>query len=49
VLVPKRRADIAAVIGAALAAKAAGLGHRRIAAGRGGRRRRRAIFGSLRR
>ena len=34
-LVLARRADAAGVIGAALAAKAAGLGHRRIAAGLG--------------
>lgn len=35
VLVLARRADVAVVIGAALAAKAAGVGHRRIAAGLG--------------
>jgi hypothetical protein len=35
VLVLVRRADVAAVIGSALAAKAAGAGHRRIAAGLG--------------
>jgi hypothetical protein len=35
VVVLARRADVAAVIGSALAAKAAGVGHRRIAAGLG--------------
>jgi hypothetical protein len=35
VLVLVRRADVAAVIGSALVAKAAGVGHRRIAAGLG--------------